>query len=109
MRSMSSFRFLLYAGGLSGPGGENGEGLLLVLTGSGLSSAIGATLETTVLGTIPLNMSVQFAQVALCVPVLFTWLMGGVETFLVFIVAGTSTSEFIQGGAVEEALLRGGE
>jgi len=94
-----SFGLLLYVGG------ENGEGLLLVLAVSGFSSTTGTTVEAAVLGTIPLNVSVKLAQVTLCVPVFFMWLVGGVETFLVFIVAGTSTSELIQGGAVEEALL----
>ena len=61
------------------------------------------------LGTIPLNMSVQFAQVALCVPVFFAWAMGGVETTLVFVPAGASISELVYGGAVKETLLRGGE
>jgi len=72
-------------------------------------STIGATMEAAVLGTIPLNVSVKFAQVTLCVPVFFAWTVSGVETFLVFVVACASISEFIQGGAVKETLLQGGE
>jgi len=97
------FGLLLYVGR------ENGEGLLLVLALSGLLSTIGATMEAAVLGTIPLNVSVKFAQVTLCVPVFFAWTVSGVETFLVFVVACASISEFIQGGAVKETLLQGGE
>ena len=94
-----SFRLLLYAGG------EDGEGLLFVLALSGLLSTIGATVEAVVLGTIPLNVSIQFAQVALCVPVFFTRAVSRVETSFVFVPASSSISKLTQGSAVEETLL----
>ena len=82
-----SFGLLLYVGG------ENSEGLLLVLALSRLLSTIGAAIEAAVLGAVPLNVSVQFAQVALCVPVFFVWVVSGVETSFVFIPASMSISE----------------
>jgi len=61
------------------------------------------------LQAVPLNVSVQVAQVTLCIPIFFAWVVGGVETSFVFVPASTSISELVERGAVKEALLRGRE
>jgi len=68
---------------------------LLVLALSGLLSAIGATIEAAMLGTVPLDMSIQFAQVALCVPILFMWAVSGIKVSFVFVPASASISELV--------------
>ena len=93
-RRSSLFGLLLYAGG------ENGEGLLLVLALCGFLATVGATAETVMLGAVPLDVSIQVAQVTLCVPVFFAWAVSGVETSFVFVPASASISELIEGYAV---------
>ena len=62
-----------------------------------------------ILGAVPLDVSIQVAQVALRIPIFFAWAVSGVETSLVFVPASASVSEFVERSAMEEDLLRGGE
>ena len=94
-----AFGLLLYVGG------ESGEGLLLVLALCGFLSTIGAAAETAMLRAVPLDMSVQVAQVTLCVPIFFAWAVSGVKTSFVFIPVSVSVSELVERGAVKNALL----
>jgi len=51
------------------------------------------------LRAVPLDMSVQVAQITLCVPVFFTWAVGGIETSFIFVPASASVSKLVEGSS----------